>query len=216
MEAVDGYILTGGAGSRMGADKASLRIGSSTFVERIAASLSRVTNHVFTVGGPNVFQGLEHIPDRRALSGTEVPDKKSSIVGLYSALQHARTEWILVVACDMPFVTTELFETLLPQRSGECGAVAPLTSDGTIQPLCALYRVSGCLGLVEQAISDDRRSLWRLLEEVGVIRVPFESLGSLPGSEQFFVNVNTTDDYALAVAEFEAAAIATKLVSNDE
>ena len=47
---VEGFILVGGASSRMGTDKSSLKLGEQTIVERIAATMHRVTKTVSVVG----------------------------------------------------------------------------------------------------------------------------------------------------------------------
>ena len=46
MNDIEGFILAGGASSRMGEDKSRLRLGGRTFVERIADALRTVTARV--------------------------------------------------------------------------------------------------------------------------------------------------------------------------
>ena len=54
---VQGFILVGGASRRMGQDKAQLRLGPETMLERIAAQLSPVTSSVTLVGSPQADVG---------------------------------------------------------------------------------------------------------------------------------------------------------------
>jgi len=190
---IDGYILTGGAASRMGGDKALLTISGRTFVQQIAAGLSRVTRDVFVVGGKT--PGLTTVPDIPVDGG----QTKSSMTGLYSALRHSRSEWVFVVACDMPFVTAELFEAIIELSDGAKCAVIPVSSDGVAQPLCGLYRVSACVEKAESALKNGQRSLQRLLDDVDAQRVGFEHFQGLAGSEHLFMNVNTPKEYALAL-----------------
>ncbi|MBK6725484.1 MAG: NTP transferase domain-containing protein [Acidobacteria bacterium] len=42
-----------------------------------------------------------------------IGDARGAIVGLYTALLSAKTEWIAVLACDLPFVTGELMTRMV-------------------------------------------------------------------------------------------------------
>ena len=103
---VQGFILVGGASRRMGQDKAQLRLGPETLLERIAAELSPVTSSVTLVGSPQAYVGhsLPTVPD--------VYEKWGALGGIHAALSAAKTDWIIVIACDLPFVTRDLFERL--------------------------------------------------------------------------------------------------------
>src|ERR1700730_18428557 len=50
MDSIEGFILAGGASSRMGTDKARLVLGGQTFIERIASALSAIASRVTIVG----------------------------------------------------------------------------------------------------------------------------------------------------------------------
>jgi molybdopterin-guanine dinucleotide biosynthesis protein A len=101
------------------------------------------------------------------------------------------------VACDLPFVTGELFVRLAGQREN-FEAVVPVQQDGRVQPLCALYRREPCLSRTEELIAAGERRPRVLLDSVRARRVMFSELADLPGAELFFTNVNTPDDYARA------------------
>ena len=73
--------------------------------------------------------------------------------------------WALVVACDFPFVSEELFGRLASVREG-FEAVAPIQNDGIPQPLCSLYRVEPCLRLAKQMIESGERKPITLLQSV--------------------------------------------------
>ena len=65
MDSIEGFILAGGASSRMGTDKARLRLDGRSFVERIASALTAVSSSVIIVG-----QNLDEL----RLDLTSVPD----------------------------------------------------------------------------------------------------------------------------------------------
>src|SRR2546421_11149393 len=101
---LDGFILVGGASSRMGADKSRLLFGEMTVVERVANALAAIATKVHTVGKPDAppaSQAFDHVVDIHPSWG--------ALGGIHTALTACETEWAAVVACDLPFVTKELF-----------------------------------------------------------------------------------------------------------
>ena len=196
---IEGFILAGGASSRMGEDKSRLSLGGRTFVEAIAESLRAVTPRVCVVSSrPRAeSHGLPLVPDLRAGLG--------ALGGLHAALNACRAEWAAVVACDLPFVTGELLSRLASLRADSLDAVVPTQEDGRVQPLCALYRTGACLVQVEEMIRTDELRPRVLLSRVCARRVAFDELRDLAGSSRFFLNVNTPEDYARALDEGAAA-----------
>jgi molybdopterin-guanine dinucleotide biosynthesis protein A len=101
---VDAAILSGGRARRLGgADKSRLRVGHATILERQLDALAGVAGRVFVVtGDPAAFEGrgLRVVPDR-------LPDA-GALGGIYTALVEAQSPSVLVVACDLPFLTREL------------------------------------------------------------------------------------------------------------
>lgn len=192
---VQGCILVGGASSRMGQDKARLMFGGQTSVELIAAALQSVTPIITTVGSslPKP-EALPNIPDLR--------EKWGPLAGIEAALGNAKSRHCLVVACDFPFVSGKLFERLLG-FSDDSDALVPLQDDGRPQPLCALYRVETCLREAEAAIAAGEHSPRALLDRVRTRYVPFTDLSPLEGSEYFFFNVNTRENYDQAQQIFD-------------
>jgi molybdopterin-guanine dinucleotide biosynthesis protein A len=71
--------------------------------------------------------------------------------GLHAALSATSAEWNVLVACDMPAVTSQLLEELLAaaEASG-ADALVPETAGG-LEPLCAVYHAR-LLPAVEAAI----------------------------------------------------------------
>src|SRR5688572_27856914 len=143
----EAFILAGGASSRMGTDKAQLLLENQTFVERIADTLLTVTNSIRLVGGRE-YSKLQTVADGYPQWG--------ALGGLHAALAACRSEWAIVVACDLPFVTSELFSYLAAQRMDH-DAIVPIQEDGRPQPLAALYRVNPCLRQATDLIEAGRR-----------------------------------------------------------
>jgi molybdopterin-guanine dinucleotide biosynthesis protein A len=193
MSDVEGFILAGGASSRMGADKAHLRLGGRTLVERAAAALGGVAGRVSVVSSK---------PDAAAFGLPVVGDLlggRGALGGLHAALAHASAEWAAILSCDLPFVTRALFERLASRRGQDADAVAPLQPDGRPQPLCALYLRAACLPVTEELLRAGELRPRALLARVHTRWVSFAEVEDLENSGHFFRNVNTPEDFAEAL-----------------
>jgi molybdopterin-guanine dinucleotide biosynthesis protein A len=180
------FILMGGQSSRMGRDKSQLLLENQTFTDRIAETLLEITDSVTLVGSREINSRYAVAPDVYPAWG--------ALGGLHAALAACRREWAIVVACDVPFVTAELFHYLASLRDG-CDAVVPLQPDDRPQPLSSLYRIEPCLRCATELIEARKRRPLDLLELVNTRWVPFNDLRNLDQAEKFFVNINTPDDY---------------------
>lgn len=191
MNSIAGFILVGGASSRMGTDKAALLLDGRTFVQRIAEELLAVTDSVTLIG-----KGMGN----RQLNLPNAPDAYENwgaLGGVHAALSVSQSPWSLIVACDLPFVTAGLFAFLARWR-GEFEAVAAIQKDGRAQPLAALYRTDPCLLRADQLIKSGERRPIALLQSGRTRWIAFSELQGLPGAEHFFDNINTPQDYEQA------------------
>ena len=192
MQDFEGFILTGGASSRMGLDKSRLRIGGLSFVERINEALRPLARRVCVVSSraDADAHGLTIVRD--------LYEGRGALGGLHAALAECKAEWAVIVSCDLPFVTRELFERLASFVSNDADAVAPIQADGRPSPLCALYATGACRAVAEELIRTDDLRPRALLWRVRTRWVAFDELSDLDGSELFFENVNTPEDYEKA------------------
>lgn len=189
---VQGFILVGGLSRRMGRDKAQLVFGGKSLLERIAGALGAAACSVTLVGGHPGFSGpsLPNVSDVHQAWG--------ALGGIHAALVAANTEWIIVVACDLPFVTRELFQRLKSFLEEAVDAVVPIQPDGRPQPICALYRRDKCLAEAGTLIDSGEHTPRALLANVRTRYIQVSELSDLPGAENFFLNLNTPEDLARA------------------
>jgi len=189
---VEGFILVGGASSRMGVNKANLLLNGKTTVSLISEALRSVTSRVSVVGTSveATSTGLPGVPDLHESWGP--------LGGIQAALHACKSELCLVIACDLPFVTGELFAYLLQiecRATTPPAAVVPLQSDGRPQPLCAVYRKKSCLAAAEKSIALGEHSPRAMLDKIETRYVNFNDLRDLSGSEHFFLNLNHPQDF---------------------
>jgi molybdopterin-guanine dinucleotide biosynthesis protein A len=169
----------------MGTDKSQLPLEGQTFTERIAETLRKLTDSVSVVGRE---------ADSSLPSVADVYPQWGALGGLHAALAACKREWAIVVACDLPFVSAELFLFLAENRVDH-DAVVPVQQDGRPQPLAALYRVDPCRQRATELIEAGRRRPLDLLEAVKTHWVSFAEIRNLDQAERFFVNINTPSDY---------------------
>ena len=190
LDQTQAFILAGGASRRMGTDKSQLTIDKQTFTERIAQTLLKITDSVSIVGTTPENSSLPTVPD--------IYPKWGALGGLHAALHACRREWAIVTACDLPFVTADLFRLLAELRMDH-DAVVPIQQDGRPQPLAALYRVNPCRQRAAELIETGQRRPLDLLEAVQTRWVAFDEIRNLDQADRFFVNINTPEDYYEAI-----------------
>jgi molybdopterin-guanine dinucleotide biosynthesis protein A len=127
-------------------------------------------------------------------SAKDIHSEWGALGGVHAALATCRADWALITACDLPFVSGELFARMISVKE-QFDAVAPIQKDGFPQPLCALYRVNPCLDTAQSLISSGERRPVQLLNQVKTRWITFEELGDLPGADHFFDNINTPEDF---------------------
>jgi molybdopterin-guanine dinucleotide biosynthesis protein len=188
-----GVILAGGASRRFGMPKALAPVGGRRIVDRILDALSEVVPEVvISSNQPSLFDDLEVdvVPDHHPGIGP--------LAGVHAGLLHAvERGWpgILVVACDLPWVTAELLRLARHAASRSPAlAVAPESHDRQgMEPLCAFYSVD-CIPVLEAMIADGERRAHQLLERVPLARISLAEVQTAGDPRLLFHNVNTVSD----------------------
>jgi molybdopterin-guanine dinucleotide biosynthesis protein A len=173
----------------MGRDKASLPWGGATLAEAVAREVAEAAGNVTLVGNPGLpIAGISAIPD---LYPGEGP-----LGGILTALHHSTSEWNLVVACDMPFLSAELL-TYLVERAPGRDVVIPVVEDRP-EPMHAVYRRAACSEAIRQALGAGQQRMISFLDRVRVARVQETELRALDPELRSFFNTNTPEDLAAA------------------
>jgi molybdopterin-guanine dinucleotide biosynthesis protein A len=116
--------------------------------------------------------------------------------GLHTVLAYSRSEWTLVLACDLPCVTAEFLTRLATYLENPLDVVIPRQPDGRLQPLCAIYKTKTTLGATE-LVFDGRSLLPALAGFVEGLNArvvePSEYL-DIADAARLFLNVNKVSD----------------------
>jgi molybdopterin-guanine dinucleotide biosynthesis protein A len=181
-------ILSGGRAARFGGrDKSALVVGGRSILLRQLRELTQVAGDVMIIGGN---------PPRDAIGTARVLQDHipgcGPLGGLHAALAEATGEAVVVVACDMPYVTAALLRHLLTLTC-EADAVVPRTARG-YHPLCAAY-TRACLEPVVRRLGDGRLQMSGLFDEVRVRSVTGDELGAFGDPDRLLANINSPDEY---------------------
>lgn len=178
-----GVILAGGAGRRMGGGKAFVPFRGRPLIAWAVDLLTPLCRSVLVSGSD---------PGLTALGLPVVPDGapgRGPAEGLLSSLRAAVQEWCVVVPCDAPFLSRELFLALWAAR-GNDPAVVPAWPDGRLEPLCALYH-RGMARWLAEALDRGERRLSTILEQAGFTRHLIDA-GTF--GERTFLNLNNPEE----------------------
>ena len=184
-------ILAGGASRRMGRDKAFLNVGQATLIERVLQAAREVSDEILIIANQHdayAHLGVPIYPD--------IEPGRGPLMGLYSGLKAATRELVVLLACDMPFLSPALIRHLL-SLTPNVDVVIPRGRKG-LHPLHAVYRRSTCLPATAAALARGERRMVAFFDAVRVREVEERSLRSFDPLGLALTNVNTPEDLAAA------------------
>src|SRR4051812_25628326 len=140
-----GLVLAGGLARRMGGgDKALIRIGNETILERTLARLTpQVSGIVLNANG----DPARFAPFGLPVASDSVPDFAGPLAGILAGLDWVAanrpdTEWVVSVPGDCPFLPRDLVARLHEARSTEGKPLACAHSGAWRHPVVGLWPVS--------------------------------------------------------------------------
>jgi len=189
-----GVIIAGGLASRMaGRDKARIRVGSTTILERVIACLAPQCSRLIVNGDAAQFAdtGLTIVAD-------SVPDHAGPLAGVLAGLDWAAThlpklEWLVSVPSDCPFLPRDLVARLHNARIEAGAPLACASSAHRRHPLAALWQVSLREDLRQALVNEGvhKVEIWTGRHGIAVAEWPTTPVDP-------FFNVNTPADAAEA------------------
>lgn len=158
-------ILIGGDSSRMGSDKATFEVEGSPMAVRVAeAARNAGAAEILLVGGTQ--------SRAKKLDGTWKKDTypgEGPLGGVITALKAAKNETVVVLSCDMPFITDSVVTSLV---SGLGDAQASVGRTDRLNWLCAAWLKSECLPTMQSVWKREERSVHRAAALLDVAEVP--------------------------------------------
>lgn len=188
-------ILAGGSSRRLGRDKVLELIEGKSLFERVVERVQLLTDKILIVTS-------REETDLRIGRGfnihVDIYPGKGPLGGIYTGLVHSSSFHNLFVACDMPFLNTELLNYMV-KLSSDFDAVVPRLEEGKLEPLHAIY-TKECLSSVESQLRAGNLEAYSFFD---MVRVRYVELAE---SERFdpellsFFNINRQVDLDKAVS----------------
>lgn len=196
-----GVILAGGLARRMGGgDKPMRQIGGRTILER---AVERFAPQCETLilnanGDPSRFAAFG-----LTVVGDKVPGNPGPLAGVLAALDWAaehkpRTQWVVSVAGDCPFLPHDLVSRLHEARSLENADLAVAASGERTHPVIGLWKVALRGDLRHALVEEGMRKIDRWTSRYRLATVSWSTVPIDP-----FFNANSVED--LSEAESLAA-----------
>jgi molybdopterin-guanine dinucleotide biosynthesis protein A len=205
--AIKGFIQAGGRSSRMKLDKAWLEIDGVPMIERAVTAAKPAAGRlgvIVNAANPQIerYERLAESCDARLIF--DLHEHLGPLGGIHTALTSCGAgESALILACDLPFITTEFLSFLCNVHKGENPQSAirnpqsitvPLDQSNRLQPLAAIYDQS-LEAVVSRMLAADELKVDLLHSRVPTRRVGFAEFSHLRDAERFFINVNTPEEY---------------------
>jgi molybdopterin-guanine dinucleotide biosynthesis protein A len=179
-------VLAGGRSSRLGRDKAFLRVNGQFLIERIVDRLAQLSDEVIIVANEaNRYEQFEAV-----VIGDTYPGR-GALGGIYSGLTAATSSHCLVVACDMPFLNLSLLRYMHGMAS-DYDVVIPRLGKLT-EALHAIYS-RDCLPFIDDLLQSGDLRIVNFLSRVRVRYVDRDELDIFDPEHLSFFNINSQAD----------------------
>lgn len=173
-----GIVLAGGKSTRMGTNKALLKIDQELMIVKVLRQMLTVCSTCIVVTNtPDEFpvlQNVSYLKDNYLDCGP--------LGGLEAGFSAAGSELAAVAACDMPAISSPFLKRCLDRMDSKTDAVMVPG-----QPLQALYRTNVCLERARYCLNHGEHSLKQFLRGLRVQEITWNS-------QTIFANLNTRND----------------------
>jgi molybdenum cofactor guanylyltransferase len=190
-------ILAGGKSSRMGTDKALLKLGKRTVLEELTWLANSLFDETFIIASQE--KNYQRLDLGHAIVLNDFWENNGPLVGLYTGLSYSTHPVSCVLTCDMPFVDTALLRGLAEAWNEEYDAVCPVDADGDRQPFPGIYTRASRHFI--RLLLDRRETAMRRLFDVLV----FQTMKLGKKKSELLLNMNNPQDYVRVIEKINEA-----------
>lgn len=201
-------ILAGGKSSRMGFDKQLLMADDRRLMEQIVTTLKEEFSDVLIVTAkPQLYESM---PVRLC---ADTYTDKGPLAGVHAALENARSEFVYLLACDMPVVNLEFIRHLKQNLLASGADICAGKFHDRLEPFNAFYSRS-LLADVVHRLETGNSSLFRFIYASRACVISQDEAARFDKELQMFTNINTRSEYEkyLGIAAEEPEGQARALV----
>lgn len=175
-------ILAGGKGRRVnGQDKGLINYKNKSLVKHVIDSLTPIVNEIIISANRNIKEyeqlGYRVVPDIN-------DDFSGPLAGLAAALPYCSNDEVFIAPCDMPLLTTAVFQQLADSIKNKTLCIAE--ADEKLQPVFVMNKKLQLS--IDQSLHNNQPRLmqWAKAQQPNIIH--FQENSS-------FKNFNTADDF---------------------
>ncbi|WP_078555353.1 molybdenum cofactor guanylyltransferase [Bacillus alkalicellulosilyticus] len=183
---VSGVLLAGGESRRFGSPKAFHLFNEKPFYSYSYDALTPICHEIIIISHP-AHQGLYEQNEFTVLVDDEKFRGKGPLAGIFTAMTHGSGDWFVVAPCDTPFITTDIYLSLLDviDDANEYDVYIPDVV-GKRQPLTAIYH-KRCLPFIQKQLEKGVYKVGALFDNVNVKYITIRQ-------SEAFRNMNTLED----------------------
>ena len=182
---ITGIVLAGGKSTRMGSEKGLVKVKGKRLIDHSIDSLSSVCSKTI------IISNQEHYNEMGVFVHSDVYMDKGPAGGVHAGLFHSTTKWNLVMACDMPNLSSKVLSHICSFIQDDYDACVPVLNSNK-QPLCALYNRS-CLEKLEHFVLNGELTMMNILSKIKIKVININEDLEIY-SPYLFENVNSLED----------------------
>lgn len=184
-EALTGIILAGGKSRRMGMEKGLVDFRGQPLILWAVSVLKEACAEILISSNSDCYDyfGFKVVPDLHHDSGP--------MGGIFSCLIESKNRKNLVISCDMPFVSSAIFDHLVNQI-GDAWICVPWYENDHYEPLCGLYLKDSLQDM--KGFMDDKN--YKLPELFSITNFKAAGINNIfpPLPPYYFMNINNPSD----------------------
>ncbi|MFZ7132681.1 MAG: molybdenum cofactor guanylyltransferase [Eubacteriales bacterium] len=181
-------ILAGGKSSRMGFDKQELTINNVKLMTILLKKLNKVFKEIIVV--TQMPGHYHHLP---CITVSDEIKNQGPLGGIHRGLKEASSEYVYVIACDMPNITIDYIHYMM-HCIEEKNVKACITNFGEwIEPFNAFYAKS-TVPLIEEFLSKGNRSIYYLIDQWHCYHIEEAIARKFSPGWDMFLNLNTKEE----------------------
>ena len=185
---INAAVLAGGMSKRFGQEKAMLKFGDLTLLERIYSEIISIVSKCWVIGRKR--EGLNLHPD---LFVDDIVIDAGPMGGLFTGL-NLSDKPLFLTSCDMPFIKKEHIQYIIEQFDPKLPATIAVSESGK-EPLFGLYQ-KNVLPIIERLFSNKSFAMYHIFDHIEVKFIDFAKTEYMP---EIFFNINTLSDYKKAL-----------------
>ncbi|MGB3368864.1 MAG: molybdenum cofactor guanylyltransferase [Acidaminobacteraceae bacterium] len=186
-------ILAGGRSTRMGFDKQLIKIDDRFLIEILVEKLSREFDEIIIISNDHsVYSNMNF--ECKVIIEKDMITGKGPLCGLYSALYHSSSEYIFLMACDMPYINLDYIKYLKLEILRNKRVLGIVSEKGKwIEPFYGFYSKDLMTDILKNIENDDLKILNLLLKNE-IIYVKESKVRLYSKNLSIFENLNTIED----------------------